>query len=152
MFCIKFNIAIGSYINLFIVYVIIRVQFCTEPVDVPPPPGSDSASPPREAMFGSMRLSQLWGKKELKVHFINPNELQDSGWKYGGYSLNPPQILSWAMTWNNHAKFYPKIHPTLVPIQDSDIRVWFDSGQSYTSLIISLQCKRIFRSKGICIF
>ena len=81
----------------------------------------------KDALYGSFRLSQLWGDSELKVHFMNPDVLKKDHWKYGGHILNAPQILSWVKPWNDNADSYPRISLTVATEQDAHIRVKFDS-------------------------
>ncbi len=84
---------------------------------------------PEDALAGLVYLDHLWGENELKVHFMNPKELRERRWRYGGYILNAPQILSWVKPWNDHAIFYPKISLRRASKQDAHIRVWFNSSE-----------------------
>ncbi len=92
---------------------------------------------PEEALYGSVRLSQLWGKKVLKVHFMNPEVLKKDGWKYGDDPLSQSQILSWVKSWNDNAVSYPKISLSPATKQDADIRVTLTSCECSTDTLIS---------------
>ncbi len=47
---------------------------------------------------------------------MNPEVLVNC--MYGGYGLNPPQILDWVQPWNEHAEYYPTI--SLVDPKEKD--------------------------------
>ena len=88
----------------------------------------------------SVRNRLMWDLSQfsrLKVHFLNPEVLQDRSWYCGKYPLSPVTIISWACTWNTHATHYPKFVDGLFEKDEADIRVKFDS--KYKVLIIMLQ-------------
>lgn len=115
-------VILSHYIKL--IFQTLQTLFCNTALHRP-----DYRNTKENALSGSLRLSQLWNVKELKVHFINPEVLVNS--KYGdykGFDLNPPQILEWVQLWNDHAEYYPTI--SLVPSKEKDqahIRVELDS-------------------------
>ena len=87
----------------------------------------------------------LWDVKQvpdLKVHFLNPDILDNEHWKCGHAGpLTVDIILAWAAVWNSHADHYPKISNYVAKRKKAHIRVKFTSDSEYVqSLYTVLQC------------
>ncbi len=111
--------------------------FCTTEQEYDHTPNEHQSDMPEGALCGSVHLSQLWSKKELKVHFMNPEVLKKDRWEYGGASLSPAHILLMVKSWNENAVSYPNICLSPATKQDADIRVTLDSCECSTDTLIS---------------
>ncbi len=84
----------------------------------------------------------LWDVKEvpeLKVHFLNPDILEDDHWTCGHEGpLTVDIILAWATFWNGHAEYYPKFSNYVAKPRKAYIRVAFTkySEFAYTAVRI----------------
>ena len=85
----------------------------------------DSAQQSPSAAAGAyIRRSKLWRQKILKVHFINPEDIQY--WRCGGDAMTTTTIMAWAVgAWNS--PFYANIPKFVVTdsTRKADIRVQF---------------------------
>ena len=81
--------------------------------------------------FGSIRTSQLWDtgsfRDPLKVHFMNPEVLENENWMCGRNLLTANTVLAWATFWNGPAEHYPKLAGIHANKQEAQIRVYFTS-------------------------
>ncbi|XP_064387065.1 uncharacterized protein LOC135335465 isoform X4 [Halichondria panicea] len=79
----------------------------------------------------------LWDVKQLpdlKVHFLNPDILDNEHWKCGHAGpLTVDIILAWAAVWNSHADHYPKISNYVAKRKKAHIRVKFTSDKKVFS-------------------
>ncbi|XP_064387495.1 uncharacterized protein LOC135335838 [Halichondria panicea] len=89
----------------------------------------DPSNIPTDAQGGVARLHLLWDVEqipELKIHFLNPDILEDEHWKCGHAGpLTVDTILAWAAVWNSHADNYPQIAEGLATKEKAHIRVEF---------------------------
>ncbi len=86
---------------------------------------------PTGAQGGVARLHLLWDVEQnpkLKVHFLNPDILEDEHWKCGHAGpLTVDTILAWAAVWNSPTSKYPRIAEGLATKGNAHIRVEFRS-------------------------
>ena len=71
---------------------------------------------------------KVWkGRKLLKVYFMNPDDIDDWGWKCRGEPMNINTIFAWARVWNFVGfKEIPTFEFVEIASQ-ADIRVKFSS-------------------------
>ena len=85
----------------------------------------DSAQQSPSAAAGAyIQRSKLWVQKELRVHFLNPDNIQY--WRCGGDAMTTTTIMAWAVgAWNS--PFYANIPKFVVTdsARKADIRVQF---------------------------
>ena len=88
----------------------------------------NDVSQPDGAARSWVQSSKLWGPRErpLKVHFLNPEVLEEEGWMCGNAPMNVDNVLSWATgAWNSNAfRAIPKFRFTDSPAR-AHIRVYF---------------------------
>ena len=81
--------------------------------------------------FGAVRTSQLWDmatfREPLKVHFMNPDLLEQENWTVGRNLLTPNIVLAWATYWNGPSIHYPKLADMYATSKEAQIRVLFTS-------------------------
>ena len=60
---------------------------------------------PDRAQSAWMQTDKMWGPrdKQLKVHFLNSEVLEDEGWMCGDAPMNVDNVLAWAQQWNSNA-------------------------------------------------
>ncbi len=79
---------------------------------------------------------KIWkGREDLKVCFMNPDELDS--WKSRGEPMNINTVLAWAQVWN--VPFFSDTIPYLdwtVKAEKADIRVKFSSKLSFSQYLI----------------
>lgn len=88
---------------------------------------------------GVARYHLLWDVKHipvLRVHFLNPEILENEGWTCGHKQLTVNNVLDWATFWNSHAEKYPKIADEEATKDEADIRVEFTSDSEWNQFII----------------
>ena len=87
----------------------------------------NDVSRPGGAAGAWMQTGKMWGKRDetLKIHFLNPDVLEDDKWMCGEGQMNVDNILAWARRWNNVAfPDIPKFEPT-DSAKKAHIRVYF---------------------------
>ena len=65
----------------------------------------NGVSRPSGAAGAWMQTDKKWGQRDnpLKIHFLNPDVLEDENWMCGEGQMNIDNILAWARRWNNKA-------------------------------------------------
>ena len=76
----------------------------------------------------AVKKEKIWSERQqLKVYFMNPDDINDWGWRCRGEPMNISTIFAWARVW----KFveYPEIPSIELSerAQRADIRVQFSS-------------------------
>ena len=82
---------------------------------------------PVGVLGGHIRREKIWrGRQKLSVYFMNPDDIEDWGWKTGdGDQINVTLVDSWARTWNNvQNQNIPRLKKT-AHARQADIRVKF---------------------------
>ena len=107
-----------------------KFSLCSSAPDIEQEGGTSGT--PTGAQAASVSKKKVWGgRQQLKVYFMNPDDIDEWGWRCRGEPMNKNTILAWARVWNFSGFPMIPLFENFDLAKNADIRVQFSGTRNY---------------------